>query len=226
MLILKKTTIQFLWVALFMVACATDDDFGRNQPCISGEGSLTSEVFTLNSFSRIAFAVPGNLLLTQGATQSVEISAQPNIFNELIVRVVNDELQIELDRCVNNMTPLEIEVTIPDIEALSITGTGSINAQNALDVDNLSLSIAGVGDITLIGNADVFDIDIAGSAEIHTFDFEVDDCQIDIAGQATVEVNVTDVLTVNIAGSGTVFYKGDPTITSNISGSGMLVDSN
>lgn len=222
----RKLTIQTVILGLAMMGCASDDNIGPNQSCLTGQGNLITETFTLGDFSSIAFAPHANLLLTQGATQSVVITGQSNVMDELIVRVINDQLQIETDRCVRDIIPLEIEVTIPDVEALSMAGIGSITTKNALNVDELTLDIAGVGEVTLMGEADNFDINIAGVGEVYAFDFSVNSCQVDIAGQADIEVTVSDVLNVNIAGSGTVFYKGDPTIDSNVSGSGTVVDAN
>ena len=62
---------------------------------------------------------------------------------------------------------------------------------------------------------------IAGSGDVDLADFEVDDCEVSIAGSGDCEVNVSGSLQVSIAGSGDVKYKGDPDkVKSSIAGSG------
>ena len=117
---------------------------------------------------------------------------------------------------------IDVYITLPMIDELSVAGAGSIIGETDFtNVDDLEVSIAGSGDITLNGSGEDLEVSVAGSGDIDLAGFKVDDCEVSIAGSGDCEVNVSGSLEVNIAGSGDVKYKGDPDkVKSSIAGSG------
>lgn len=185
----------------------------------------------------------------QGDEHSIEITAREKTLDKIIVEIDDDKLIIRFsfeDRWMSNFEPgtIEINVVTPEIEMLSVQGSGDIYAEGLIETFKMELNVAGSGDIKLskldcevldadiAGSGDIvlsgkstareMDINIAGSGDIVAHQFKVETAEVKIAGSGDCEVFVTDRLDVKIFGSGDVIYKGDPHVNSNISGSGKI----
>lgn len=227
-----KTSKFILWfMSLIMLACSSDVniDFPNNFPpnnCLSGQGSIVSENRTLADFHSINTTIVADIFLTQGPKEDIIIEAQQNILDVTRTEVVNGELRLSFDRCVNILQRVKVHITIPDIKKLTLTGVGDIIAQNDYDLSDLNVTLTGVGDVSLRGIATMIDITITGVGDVEAFELVTNICDVRITGVGDAEVFVNDELNITITGDGTVFYKGNPTITSTITGNGRIVDAN
>ncbi len=117
----------------------------------------------------------------------------------------------------------QIECT--KIEAISVVfhleGSGNIDC--AVDVEDLSSTIEGSGDINIDGSALNSELEVTGSGRQRAGELNTDVCKATISGSGIIDTNVNNSLDVTIIGSGTVNYVGNPVITSYISGSGKIV---
>lgn len=217
-----------------------DDDFG----CIRGRGSQVSEARFLTDFTSVTNATTANVVIVQGSAFDVEVRAQDNILDEVSTEVRGSELLINTRRCINN-ADIDVLITMPQINALSIIGSGDIFGDNTwvvndmdlrvigsgdmdldVDADDIDIEIRGSGEITLFGTADNCRTDISGSGDLRSFNMVANDHRVTIFGSGDAQVFASDQLDVTINGSGDVWYKGSPTISVNIAGSGDLVNAN
>jgi hypothetical protein len=236
--------LSLLLAALSLSGCFIDldddDDFFN---CVNGNGPIVTQEFFLSNFDGIDLELPARVFIRQGPEQEVIIEGKPNILDEIELDVRNGIWVIETDRCVNDIDVLNIFITMPEIRSLSISGSGSIESDEFLEVDDIDLRISGSGDINLgliaddievdipgsgdivlEGTADDLDINISGSGDIRAFGLEADDIFIRISGSGDAELNVISSLTVRISGSGDVEYIGNPSLDIEISGSGDVRD--
>ena len=220
-------------VVLFM-SCSNDvniDFPGTNFPpgtnnCILGQGSITSESRTLANFNSINTTIFAEILLTQGPLADVVIEGQQNIIDQILTEVVNNELRITLNRCVNIAQAVKVHITIPEISKLTLTGSGDIIAQNDFDLSDLNVTLTGAGNFNLRGMSTNLDVILTGVGDVNAFDLETDVCDVRITGVGDTEVFVNNELNVTITGTGSVYYKGSPSITSSITGVGSVIDAN
>ncbi|MEM9329537.1 MAG: head GIN domain-containing protein [Bacteroidota bacterium] len=229
-----------LLVACLFVACSDSDD-----NCTPASGPVVTEELFLDPINRIAVEIPGEVIISQGPTQQIIVEAPQSVIDELRIRVVNGEWEIGWDNCVNGNYDLTINITVPELEQIGTSGSGSVTVQDTFTQDLVSLSTSGSGaiegrfdantmecstsgsgNISVSGEAQNLEIRISGSGNVDTFDLPVSECEIAISGSGSASVTVTDLLEVSIAGSGNVRYRGNPTIDSSISGSGQVVDAN
>ncbi|MDJ0646858.1 MAG: head GIN domain-containing protein [Flavobacteriaceae bacterium] len=225
---MKIVRLIGVFAILLNLSCSSDDNnnFPPGSNCIQGQGLLVSESRTLVNFHSINSSIFADILLTQGPIEDVVIEAQQNILDEINTQVVNGELRISLDRCVDIVQAVKIYITIPDVRSLTTTGVGDIVGQNQFDLTDLEITLTGVGDVELEGMTNILDITLTGVGDIETFELNSNICNVNLTGAGDVEVFVDNELDVIITGVGTVFYKGTPSITSNITGSGSIVDAN
>ena len=211
-----------LFICLFFVSISLSAQWGWGWGSgMSGEGPVVTKTIDLENIDGLSLGVPGNVYLMKGNKQKIEIKAQKNIIDNIERSVRNGIWKIEFDKKVRKMDKLEFYITLPSFRALAIAGSGGIIGEDAFNLDNLEISIAGSGDIDLEGTANGLEISIAGSGDINLKHLEAENCEVSIAGSGDCEVNVSERLDVSIAGSGDVKYKGNPAkVKSSIAGSG------
>lgn len=203
----------------------------------------------LEAFSEISLRIDAKLYLAQGNKQSVEIVAKQSALDDLITEVKGRELIIRFksaDKFWSNFDPgkVEIYITVPEINAITVSGSGDVFNDGAIKARILSLTVSGSGkikledleaerikttqsgsgNIYLDGNGEAADLSvtISGSGGFSAPDFEVKDVMVRISGSGSADVHCNDNLKARIAGSGNVNYNGNPNIDQSIAGSGQV----
>lgn len=240
---LKWALLLFI-IYFTKTACYFDHDDGFFDR-IEGEGPVITQSLPVEGFTGIKFRIADDLYITQGDNFSVEIKGQENIIDLIDQDVRNGIWEIEFEKRVRNYEKLEIFITMPEIEYLSLSGSGYVRGQNTfksedievrisgsgdmdlgLESDDIEGRIAGSGKLFLEGIAQKLDFKISGSGDLRAFDLLADRADLEISGSGDMEVTVKKDLDVQISGSGDVFYKGDPDLTIRISGTGDVINAN
>lgn len=209
--------------------------------CVKGTGEVATKALIIEPFNAIEVAGSTDVHIKQGVEQMVEVKAHPNIIPLLSKTVKDGTWEMSFSECIRS--DVQVYITVPDLRALSITGSGTITGGSNFNVQDMKLEIGGSGEITLnlngqnittgiagsgsvnlTGSAVSHKISIAGSGDVNAYDFEVLNTSVEVAGSGDVQLNTTGLLEVSIAGSGNVNYKGEPErVKSDIAGSGELV---
>lgn len=210
--------------------------------CIEAEGEVVTREISLDNFSKIELTGSSKVTLMQGESQVVRITAAQNLIDLLNREVKSDEWEIKFNRCIESAEDISIEITIPEIEELSVEGSGSIKGDGLISSNLLELSvdgsgeldlnidakeleseINGSGDLKLKGNTKTHEIEINGSGDVEAYELTSDEATVEINGSGDVKLDVSYSLEVEVNGSGDVYYKGNvKKIDSDISGSGKL----
>jgi hypothetical protein len=201
------------------------------------------------SFSEISLRISGKIHLEQGNRQSVRVEAKSSALEEIITEVKGRTLIIRFKSSHMfwrsfNPGRVDIYITVPEIDALSVSGSGDVVADskiksrildltvsgsgdislNNLDAERVKASISGSGDI-LIGKGDLADelaVAISGSGNVKAENFEAKNVEAKIAGSGSCMVHAADHLKARVSGSGNVSYKGEPQIDTSVVGSGRV----
>ncbi|MEZ5059383.1 MAG: head GIN domain-containing protein [Saprospiraceae bacterium] len=233
-------------VALNMQSCFIDlDDNDNIFGCEKGTGDVVTEEIILPAFHSIDLSGADNVFLSQGPEQKIEVEGQANMIDLLNRDVSGGTWRIDFEDCVGSHRDLKIFITIPEIRAISITGSGDVFGENEFTVGDLELRTTGSGDMDLAVNADDIDlritgsgdtrhegicddlrINLTGSGDYDGFNMEALSANVSITGSGDCEVRAVDNLDVRITGSGDVYYRGNPFINVNITGSGSLINAN
>src|SRR5688572_30373618 len=121
------------------------------------------ETRSVGTFTKISFRVPGKLYLRQGATQKVEIEGKKDFLAEIETTVEGNKLVIGkegkwTDWNWGDDDRVNVYITVKDIEALSVGGSGDIIAETKLTASNLDLNVSGSGSLKA-------EVDVTGSLE-------------------------------------------------------------
>jgi hypothetical protein len=215
----------------------------------SFQSNAETEKRSVSSFSKISLRVTGKLYLKQCSPQSVEITAKSSTLEKIETEVKDGKLIIKFED--SNFfwrgfddNEIIINITIPEIERLEVSGSGDILADGAIKTWELGLAISGSGDIKIAklaatevessisgsgniilaegGGAKSLSIAISGSGDIDTKGFEAKSVTVKVSGSGDSSVYATESLDVRVSGSGDVYYAGSPEINSSVSGSGSV----
>ena len=224
-------SILFISIPLLFLSCTET---------IKGDGNLTSEERTVESFTDVKVSGMFDVVLVQGEP-SVLIETDQNLLEHISTEVREEVLTVSSGDKYFNTDQLVITVFYRSLEEVKISGAcelvtnGSINSDEllvdisgaaeadlTLNVTKFRMELSGGGEIELHGLAEDVEIDISGAAEVHAFNLESKTAEISVSGAGDVEINASEKLEVDISGAGEVDYKGDPEIKQNISGVGEL----
>jgi hypothetical protein len=211
---------------------------------VIGNGKAASETRSTGEFNAVALLGDLALELHQGSTAAVVVHGDSNLL-PLLESVVEPDRTLHLrwkrGISVRADSRAWVEVTAPEIRAVSsagsgnitidtmkapqmsvsISGSGSVRAGSLTDGE-LSLSIAGSGGASLAGSATRLDINLSGSGGVDAAGLRADEVRVGIAGSGDAAVYAARTLAVNIAGSGNVTYSGEAAVQRAIVGSGQV----
>jgi len=186
----------------------------------------------VDSFTRIAFRTAGKLYLRQGSPQKVEIEGdQKFIDEELEVKVDGGKLSIGREsnwgwNWGDDNEKITVYVTVPDIEGVSVSGSGDLLGENKITTSRLNLSVSGSGTLTL--DADVsgdVDANLSGSGKLNLKgkcrDF---DSSVSGSGKMDIALAIAERAEFGVSGSGKVTASGTAQeAKATISGSGKVL---
>ncbi|NOZ45988.1 MAG: DUF2807 domain-containing protein [Chlorobi bacterium] len=206
-----------------------------------GSGNIITENREVAPFSEINLKGSGNIVLTQGTQQQIEIAADDNIIPLISTEVRNGTLIISTKGGIIRPTKLNYDITIPEISSLKISGSGRIEGNEKISCEDLDLKISGSGNINLFvsaeeinakisgsgkmklkGASEDLEVKISGSGDLDAKDLLVENALIKVSGAGECYVNASENLNAHVSGSGNIYYIGNPDISTKISGSGSV----
>lgn len=209
-----------------------------------GSQSTEKETRNLKDFTKVSFGVSGNLYVNIGQQFSVVLEGDKDLLEDIITEVSNGRLVIKKENWHMNLNKkVDVYVTMPELTALGVSGSGRADVKDnvktsdlnlsvsgsgklytsGIDVSKLDCSISGSGDIILgSGEAENGEFSISGSGNFTGENTKIGKADISISGSGSCICNVTENLKGSISGSGNVSYLGDPRIDVRVSGSGKV----
>ena len=188
----------------------SNTSYGNNQT--KGSGVTKEESRAVANFSQITLALPANVTITQGATESLTITADDNLLPLMSTRVINNELLIEGDKNRGFSTKKEIKIrlTVKSLNNINIKGSGDVHGDQ-LKSDKLAIAIEGSGDVKFNTiRADQFKIGIVGSGDVSIDAVESKLLESTVRGSGDVKFGAVKAGQVNISvtGSGDISAAG------------------
>jgi hypothetical protein len=213
---------------------------------IRGNGIAVNEARLTSAFSSVSSEGNFEVHISSGPEFDVMVRAESNLlpYIETDVRGSNLKIHTRGLKSLRNRLPIEVFVTMPFIEGVVQSGSGSITTgffegdeiglvisgsgsiETAVDALSVDAVVSGSGLLYISGTSRVADMVISGSGEIDAWDLDVRDCDAKISGSGDVWVYVERRLKAVISGSGNVFYGGNPVVESQVSGSGGVIHKN
>ncbi len=190
---------------------------------IKGSGDIATESRDVKDFKGIHVSGSADIEITIGDSFDVEVKLDDNLLELLETEVRNGTLYISFAEGYSIRTRYgsRVIITMPELTEIEIRGSSDISAID-LDGAELSISIAGSGDIQLDGKIESFEVDIRGSGDVDARKLQTKEAHVSIKGSGDVKVAVEDYIDARISGSGDITYYGDPRVKKRVRGSGDI----
>ena len=239
---MKRSNIVIITILLGVFGLSSCNTY----EIIDGSGIVQTEFRRMAYFNRIELLFPAEVIIRQGTTKDIEITAESNLIDLVYSRVSGNTLVLDDYGRLRSSHNVKIYVQVPDINAIFVSGSGRVIGDNKIFSKNINLRLSGSGliDVALdVKNDLVADLsgsglifmegdtyngiyDVSGSGKIESFGMYADNSDIIISGSGRCETTALSNLDVSISGSGSVWFRGNPRISQRISGSGKIFDAN
>lgn len=213
---MKKITCSIF--AVFLFIAATTNTFAQSE-----------QKREVSGFNSIASGGPFHVHVKIDGTESLRLTGDAAVLNEIETVVENERLKIKFKHDHdwnddNHKGEINIYVTAKSLSALANAGSGTMTVDGVLSGDNVKLILSGSGSITSSVKSEGLHINISGSGSVH-LNGSSHDATISIAGSGEMlgKEFKTNTASVSIAGSGNAYFAADNSITAHIVGSGSVI---
>jgi hypothetical protein len=216
--------------------------------CVSAAAFPVVETGTsmrnVRGFDRVELSIPGELVLTQGDTESLEIEASDTDLARITTSVVGGTLRIaQVNPGLGPRGPVTYRLVMKKIASLATSSSGNIRAakivadglriaissSGAIVIDGLTAhtldaTLSSSGRLTVAGTVDRQSVQLSSSGEYRAEDLASREASVGISSSGSATVRVSERLDARISSSGNVRYHGNPPrVTANTSSSGRVV---
>ncbi|MDB9372146.1 GIN domain-containing protein [Nodularia sphaerocarpa] len=190
---------------------------------LRGSGIAKTESRKVAGFSSISSKSIGKITIQQTGKESLTITADDNILPLLESRVADNVLYLTIrkDTSMNPIKPIEFVVEVKSLESLNIDGVGSVEVKD-IQSKQLSISLDGVGSMTIAGSVDVLELDLSGVGSFQGENFQTKQATVRNSGVGSAVVNVSEQLDATVSGVGSIEYIGSPQVWESRRGVGSV----
>ena len=187
-----------------------------------GSGPVRTETRSVSGFSVVRLAGQGDVRVSSGSAESLEISAQENLLPQLTSEVSGGTLTLGTKdgTTITTTEPITYAVGVKHLQGVELSGSGTITAAG-LSAPALRVEISGSGTVKVDGTVDRQDVEVSGSGDYSAASLSSKEA-VRISGSGAAELAVSSSLDGDVSGSGSVAYSGDAKVTQSVSGSGSV----
>lgn len=203
---MKRNTLTAWLLGIILIFSATSC---FNSPIVKGSKNYITKKENLEHFNDISMSGSANIIYQQDSSSRIEIYGSDNIVELLETKVNGKTLNIKFKKNVNiiDKGKLEIKVFSPDLNGLTLNGSGGILFANGIHTEgDLKVTINGSGNL----GGSTFDtghlaISIHGSGDVRLKQIDSKTCSASISGSGNITLDgMTDAAKYNISGSGNI----------------------
>ncbi|MCE5246035.1 MAG: head GIN domain-containing protein [Candidatus Polarisedimenticolia bacterium] len=172
---------------------------------LRGSGRKGTESRAVGSFTKIELRGSVDAEVKVGASGPLVVEGDDNLLSNVTAEVRGDTLVVSTkEQYTTSRVGLKVRVSTPRLEGLSIEGSADAVVED-LKGERFKASIAGSGDMSIHGGADVFEIAIAGSGDVNASDVTARKVSVHIDGSGDVRlVGSAEELAFRTNGSGDI----------------------
>ncbi len=218
----RSLLFTLAFVCMVSLGCTSNIPFSG---MVKGSGQVARETRPVSGFTGVDLQTVGDVTITMGEVDSVEVEADDNLLPLLKTTVIGSELVIRQPALAKISTgnPIRFTITMKRLDKTSLSGGGDIKI-NGLDADRVKLDLPGTGQIVANGKVKTLDVNFPGTGKIVCDGLEAETVVADHSGTGEITIRVRRSLDAHITGHGSINYYGDPTeVTRTITGHGRII---
>ena len=189
---------------------------------LHGSGIAASQSRVLPAFARLNLAGSNQVTVRVGGRQAVIVHADTNLIRHVTTRVVAGRLVIGTTGNFTTRSPMNVEVTVPSLTTLTLSGSGEITV-TGVRARHLTATLPGSGLLIVRGTVTRLDVTISGSGLAQLTDLVAGDVHAVVSGSGLIKVTATRSLDAMVSGTGAITYRGNPAqVTRDVTGTGAV----
>lgn len=207
--------------------------FAQDQLVVDPNASLRK----LNgSFSKIKISHAIKVIITQGETESLAVSANDEKYLEDIVTELDGNtlvIKSQGNRWTGRSNrQLKVYISFKKLEAIEVSGasdvvtvgsisqpalrlelSGASTLKGDIKTGTLALDLSGASQLTVKGSTEVLKATCSGASDLNGYDLTAELANLDVSGASDIEINVNREIKAEASGASSIRYKGNATVT-------------
>ena len=196
----------------------------------------------LPEFHSVSLNSAYNVTIRQSNKQEVGVNVEEDIWNISKFYVEDGVLHIDIEQKddgskksvwqkidnIKIMPTMKVAISMVAIKKLTVNGSGTIEAENSINANNMALEMNGTGkiimdlkdqntsvdiysegEIELSGFCTTLKADVAGGGKLNAFNLEAQNANAKVRGKSICQINVSQVLEGYVFGDGELAHKGE-----------------
>lgn len=192
-----------------------------------GDGLPAEEDRSQAGFNRVSARGALNVEVTQAAAFAIRVNIDSNLIRRVSTSVSDTTLEIEVDggNLGESLGGPHVLVSMPTLRDLELNGSGRLSAQgfDADEDEDVSVELAGSGEVSWSGRAQALDAVLSGSGSL-VLDGEAASIDLYLAGGGELDARSLSARrgTIELAGSGSITASVDGRVDATVSGTGEV----
>lgn len=191
-----------------------------------GSGDAATQTRDVAAFRELRLNSSAELSVEIGAPQSISVTADDNLVDDLVTEVRDGVLHIGPRPGASLRFRVEprVVVRVPSLEAMHICGSGDalVAGVGGGGESSFAIGLEGSGNVTASGTIERLSLAISGSGDAELMALSASHVIVAIQGSGNARLFASQTLTGAINGSGDVEYRGGARATTSINGSGSV----
>jgi hypothetical protein len=208
-----------------------------------GAGEETGSVRDVSGFDSVSFGTSGEVIITQGDREALEILARERDLPSIVTEVRGGTLYIGREGPSFSLRHPVFRLTMKTIAALETHSSGRIVANHlratslriqisssgdisigSLDAELLEVQISSSGSFSVAGTVEQQNVRISSSGNYLARNLASRTARVNVSSSGNATLRASDSLEANVTSSGDVRYYGNPPVVNgNVTSSGRLV---
>jgi hypothetical protein len=176
---------------------------------IKGSGVSKTESREVGDFKSISSTAVGDVFVTIGETQSVEVTIDDNLTSLLVTEVVDGMLKIKTTGAFSSSIGLKVNITTPTLESVNSSGVGHIKIEG-LDSEQFAIDLSGVGGVAAKGKVQNLNVTVSGVGSAALSELQAENVSVTVSGVGGAEVYAANSVNATTSGVGSIKVSGNP----------------
>jgi hypothetical protein len=162
---MKKTFTYRSLIFLIASIMLTSGAYSQALIPVRGTGPSVDRTINVSDFQGIDVSSGIDVILAQGSTESLTLTAQENLFEYITATVENGTLKIYCRNNIRPTRPMKARITFRNLTNLKVTGGGDTYSDTPVNVEALDINISGGGDFSSVVNSEELKFRIGGGGD-------------------------------------------------------------
>lgn len=176
---------------------------------VKGTGPSIDKNLNVSDFKSIDVSGGFDVILVQGSSESLTLTAQENLFEYIKAKVDNGTLKIYTRNNLRPTQPIKARITFKELSSLRVSGGGDTYGETPVNAGALDVNISGGGDFSSVINTEELKFNISGGGDTK-IEGKIKDYTISVSGGGDLDSKVNaGSISCRIAGGGDLSLRNE-----------------